>query len=677
MRKLVISIVVIFFAMAATDVHAQSFLKKVGKAIQSEIKEGVKKEAKKVFNGQKNQTRQEQTAQKKHANAEQPKQSNRSFEAVQLPEHLQKFQQKSVYDPNSPATGKHLNHEWVDLGLPSGVRWSVCNYQSAKAENPGKHFAWAYDSQQAEYSKANNKNFGIQDDDISGNLEYDAVRKLWGRGWRIPTAAEFQELADNCEKEYVLRGNTYGIKFTSRVNGQSIFLPTTGFKEGWDFMNDKTDGLYWTSTSYSDKDNAYIFHFSSSSTGGMSYTERHLGCCIRPVSDKLEEVKYPASGKVAGHEWVDLNLPSGTRWASCNVDAAAPSQPGKLYAWGETAAKTSYTEANSKAFNKELGDISGTEHDVAAVKWGNGWRMPTAKEFSELVQFCNWDYVQLDGRWVVKLTSSLNGECIYLPATGHKEGTKHYEASGCGLYWTSTPDMGNAAAHQYHYGAALGEMGSAYRHNGLAVRPVLSKDEHLDVSASGETNGYKWVDMGMPSGTKWATCNIGASAGEETGEHFPWGEIIPITDSKSKKNNLENVTDAKCFAGNPSYDPATAIWGSGWQTPTEEQFRELIDNCVWEWVTLARRTGYKVTSKINGNWIFLPAAGIMVGRGKSEFDIPYNIDKDGTYWTSSPCKVDHGVTYQSRNVSFDERDSGIRINIGDRFNAYSIRPVTR
>ena len=133
------------------------------------------------------------------------------------------------------------------------------------------------------------------------------------------------------------------------------------------------------------------------------------------------------TGKVNGHEWVDLGLPSGTRWATCNVGATAPSQAGGLYAWGETATKTTYMPENGKTYGKDIDDISGNAtYDVATAKWGKGWRMPTKAEFEELLEYCHYKYEKLDGRWGHRFTHHRNGRSIFLPSTGHKErGSKH------------------------------------------------------------------------------------------------------------------------------------------------------------------------------------------------------------------------------------------------------------
>lgn len=170
-------------------------------------------------------------------------------------------------------------------------------------------------------------------------------------------------------------------------------------------------------------------------------------------------VEYgPTTGTLNGHDWVDLGLPSGTRWATCNVDATTPEKPGKHYSWGETVAKSQYVAGNTKTYNKKMDDIAGNAtYDVATQKWGKGWRMPTEMELRELLNNCHDRYVQKGGRWGREFTSIKNKKSIFLPATGSRDGAKLEEANGCGLYWTSTPytDNFNNGAHMYTFGRPL------------------------------------------------------------------------------------------------------------------------------------------------------------------------------------------------------------------------------
>lgn len=342
-------------------------------------------------------------------------------------------------------------------------------------------------------------------------------------------------------------------------------------------------------------------------------------------------VEYgPATGTLNGHDWVDLGLPSGTRWATCNVDATSAEQPGKHYSWGETAAKSSYSAENTKTNNKVTGDIAGDPtYDVATKKWGEGWRMPTEEELRELLRYCDDRYVQKGGRWGREFTSVMNNQTIFLPATGSREGSKLQDASGCGLYWTSTPDASNGA-HMYTFGAALGEPSIAERYYGLAIRPVSDYNVDTDIPSDGETDGHKWVDLGLPSGLKWATCNVGSDDVDQDGGYYRWGAVNTYYEGEkyAKEDVLKDIT------GDADYDAATANWGSAWHTPTVQDYAELMENCTWEWTSIGRRKGVKVTSKHNGKYIFLPASG-EINYNCDRSRLPQDVNKDLNYWTSS------------------------------------------
>ena len=134
---------------------------------------------------------------------------------------------------------------------------------------------------------------------------------------------------------------------------------------------------------------------------------------------------------------------------------------------------------------------------------------------------------------------------------------------------------------------------------------------------------HEYVDLGLPSGTLWATCNVGASKPEEFGDYFAWGEIEPRAsyDDNYKWNKDGRYTKycASSDWGNvdnqlellPEDDAATANWGSDWCTPSKDQFNELIKS---DYTTIAQATqngvdGWKITSKKNGKTLFFPTAG--------------------------------------------------------------------
>ncbi len=160
-------------------------------------------------------------------------------------------------------------------------------------------------------------------------------------------------------------------------------------------------------------------------------------------------------------------------------------------------------------------------------------------------------------------------------------------------------------------------------------------------------NGHGYVDLGLPSGTLWATCNVGASKPEEYGDYFAWGETKPKsiydwTTYKFVNGDIDKLTkycDNSDWGNNgftdnlttleSGDDAATANWGSDWCMPTKEQWKELLENTTDEWTMQNGVKGRLFTSKKNGKSLFLPAAG---GRWGGSL---YYVGSYGYYWSSS------------------------------------------
>ncbi len=189
----------------------------------------------------------------------------------------------------------------------------------------------------------------------------------------------------------------------------------------------------------------------------------------------------------------------------------------------------------------------------------------------------------------------------------------------------------------------------------------------------GSKNGHEWVDLGLPSGKKWATYNVGAYSPEENGYYYAWGE----TETKSTYTSDNSLTFGLTISqlqsqgyidgsGNltPSHDAATANWGSSWRMPTKAELEELKNKCTWTWTTQNGVKGYKVTGP-NGNSIFFPAAGYRYGSSLR------STVGNGSYWGSAPYESDSGYAcylyFRSgdRNVYWFSRDYGL-----------SVRPVS-
>ena len=151
-------------------------------------------------------------------------------------------------------------------------------------------------------------------------------------------------------------------------------------------------------------------------------------------------------------------------------------------------------------------------------------------------------------------------------------------------------------------------------------------------SLTGKHNGHAWVDLGLS--VKWATCNVGASNPGDYGNHYAWGQVVSM-----EEGNESYGRSTSDISGNSTYDAATANWGGDWRLPTKKEFEELLYNCTWEWTTQNSHKGYKVTSKKNGQSIFLPAAGDRYGADE------YRVGSLGYYWSSTPNESDTFYAY--------------------------------
>ena len=182
-------------------------------------------------------------------------------------------------------------------------------------------------------------------------------------------------------------------------------------------------------------------------------------------------------------EPIDLGLPSGTKWASCNVGATKPEEYGGYYAWGETEEKSTYDwstyihcDGSEETWHDIGFDISDTEYDVAHVRWGGKWCMPTYDEIKELLDNCTAQWTSLNGVNGTKFTSKFNGNSIFLPAAGGRWDKGLNRAGRQGNYWMSTkmfPDLPSARYLSiYDYWDTNGTSCSG-PFVGFSVRPVI------------------------------------------------------------------------------------------------------------------------------------------------------------------------------------------------------------
>lgn len=203
---------------------------------------------------------------------------------------------------------------------------------------------------------------------------------------------------------------------------------------------------------------------------GTAYTDQST---ITPTANITLYAQWeaPTTGTENGHEWVDLGLPSGTKWATCNVGADSPEEYGDYFAWGETTAKYSYT-----SYNYTYSGAPTTlplRSDAANVNWEGDWRLPTIAEQAELIRECTWTLGEMNGVNGYTVIGP-NGNSIFFPGAGNYQ-ISNVEAS-YGYYWSSSVDTEfSSDAYYIFFNSSFLLVDSGTRYIGRSIRPVLGE----------------------------------------------------------------------------------------------------------------------------------------------------------------------------------------------------------
>ena len=354
----------------------------------------------------------------------------------------------------------------------------------------------------------------------------------------------------------------------------------------------------------------------------------------------------------ATHGYVDLGLPSGTLWATCNVGASAPEDYGSYFAWGETTTKSSYSWSNYKYAsgtaatatyigdflpnNNKVTTIQGTQYDAAKAQWGSEWVMPSKDQVHELIQKCSVSAKTVNGVKGVQYKGP-NGNTMFLPCGGFKSDATHTSKGTEGYYWSGTGDVydldKSRAVALYNKSSSVTTGKNIQRRTGANIRAVRASGGSTEPTASDP----EAVDLGLS--VKWATFNVGATSKEKTGTYFAWGE----TSKKSSYTwaNYQHAsgssTTCKSIGSDISetqYDAARKTWGDDWRMPTASEIEELRTKCTWTAATVSGVKGYTVKGP-SGKTIFLPFSGCSF-EGKTNGAGTY-----AYYWSS---EVSEGAT---------------------------------
>ena len=202
-----------------------------------------------------------------------------------------------------------------------------------------------------------------------------------------------------------------------------------------------------------------------------AYATNIAGTAYGEVMSFTTENSGATTGTLNGHDWVDLGLPSGLRWATCNVGAITPTAYGDYFAWGETTTKTTYS-SSTYTYSDNPTTLP-SNRDAATANWGSGWRMPTQTELNELINNCTVTWTTQNGV-NGRLFTGPNGNSIFLPAAGYRGGSELRSAGSYGFYWSSSLYSGNTDNAWYlcFYSDNYGMYYFYGRYYGFTVRAV-------------------------------------------------------------------------------------------------------------------------------------------------------------------------------------------------------------
>lgn len=639
------------------------------------------------------------------------------------------------------------NHpHMIDLGLPSGTKWSCCNVGASNPGETGGYYAWGEINEKNEYVIENyaNYDFSHYDEtqnpvypnsgfinigsDISGT-SYDVAHALWGDSWQMPSADQCRELINKTTSSWKNQNGVNGLMFIG-MNGNSVFIPAAGDKWNKDSFGIGERGSYWTSTQHGAKEAAFCFYVNPE-VSTVEANTRFGGMTVRPVQPgiKIETGEATAiktttaklNGTVENFEKADENIKFAflysksediqnssdgrTVEASCDDNgnltadisdltdyttyyyAAAYKDGDADYVLGEVKSfkttplvttienpETTVVSATLRGtcskgiYNagfsvKKYGNAEYTQYNACPDENGNfsitidGLDANTQYVFyafviaNEIIYLGEeFEFVTETNPSVITLSAqnlSQHSATIYASTTGNVDKClfEVYRLGGANELGESVIDGesflfegvknedGNysytltnlISGYEYYYSAYAELNDVRYSGEELSFRTNLCPDE----------NHPHMIDLGLPSGIKWACCNVGASSPEKNGNYYAWGE----TEQKSSctwENYIYQYPNTWFInLGNDisgtSYDVAHVKWGDGWKMPSKIVFQEIVDNCIkvplYYPNTNFTSPAYLFISA-NKNSILLPDAGCLYDSSPENYS-------GVTYWTST------------------------------------------
>ena len=527
----------------------------------------------------------------------------------------------------STATELIDDYEYVDLGL--SVKWARVNLGASSPEEFGDYYAWGETETKDEYTEDNSVTYGDENiEDYSGYKKYDAATANWGNYWRTPTETEFQELIDNCEYEFVKYNDVYGCLFTAD-NGESIFLPEAGYYQTSSFY----DGYwYWTSTPSSSSSTyatAYKIAYSSS-------VKRSTGGIVRPVTDgeisneTVKDIQSILDEPVEKLYLVGLN----DVWDEYDFKLFASNSDNEWEYQG-IAAVSSCSSGYSIYLDKDnnfntFGSDTGVDDGSLSYRGSENIPFDNTGVYIWTVDLANFTYSYTEVTTVSYC--GFNNSNILVSMTQDSDNPYVYAAT---IKISSASTTGGKIVlngnTNYYVGGSNGTLeyfstitNDAYLSKGTYTLTInfldmtysFTDEDDIDVTCT--IDGYEYVDLGLPSGLKWATVNIGATLPADYGNYYAYGETETKSYFSTSNYSLYSSTKFKYWE-DTEYDAAYVNWSSSWHMPVSSDYSELLYYCYWEWNSQENSDGESIngvliTSAINGSSIFFPAAGCMRDR---------------------------------------------------------------
>ena len=498
---------------------------------------------------------------------------------------------------NAVGEASSMNYpEPVDLGL--SVKWGACNIGATVPEGFGEYYSWGGLEPQDDYDWAHyrygasattlkkyciNSNEGVVDNRTVLGPEDDIAAQTLKDKWRMPTESEFNELLENCKWNWTQFNGVSGYKVVSKINGNTIFLPTPGQKADSEFYNPGSVGYYWSSTLSSSSGYARGLCIHSSNREWLNYG-RYYGHSIRPV-------------------------------------------------YGDSTIPVEHVSLDKRELEMAVGESS-----------------------SFIVTIFPENATNKNVSW-----SSSNESVASVSSNGVVTGI----SAGSTIITVTTSDGGQTAT--------------------CNVTVTDNSSSSLSVPEA--------IDLGLPSGLKWASFNLGASKPEEYGDYYAWGEtepyyrsLNPLSWDNGKEAGYDWTSYKWCLGSydtltkyctndfyssdgsfdgkamlDPEDDAANVNLGGKWRMPTQDELDELWEKCTMKYTTINGVKGEQFIGP-NGNSIFLPAAGRKVALYDS------CVGTAGYYWSSTINgygEADYSIFYTG-NVYWE--------NDG-RCDGQSIRPV--